>query len=98
MAKKTSCPVTRDQFRAHAKPIDITIKGQNLRVPVKYFSTGSLGWYLNNKMDVDLGGTSVSVQIGLNMTIIGSKELPEEPGAPPAAAPQTAAAPAGDGG
>ena len=85
MAKKTSCPITREQFSAHAKPIEITINGQSLRVPVKHFSTGSLGWYLNNKMDVDVGGTLVSVQIGLNMTIIGSKELPQDAGATPAA-------------
>jgi len=87
MAKKTTCPVTREQFRAHAKPVEITINGQSLKVPVKFFSTGSLGWYLNNKMDIDVGGTAVSVQIGLNMTIIGSKELPPDPAAPvPAAA------------
>jgi hypothetical protein len=86
MAKKTTCPVTRDQFRAHAKPIEITINGQTMKVPVKFFQTGSLGWYLNSKMDVDIGGTAVSVQIGLNMTIIGSKELPPEPGAPAAPA------------
>src|SRR4051812_48687969 len=93
MAKKTSCPITRDQFRAHAKPLELTINGQSLKVPVKFFQTGSLGWYLNNKIDVDIGGVSVSVQIGLNMTIIGSKELPGEPGAPPPAAPPPAAAP-----
>jgi hypothetical protein len=88
MAKKTSCPITRDQFRANAKAVQITLNGQSLNVPVKFFSTGSLGWYLNNKMDIDVGGTAVSVQIGLNMTIIGSKELPPDP-APAAAASST---------
>jgi hypothetical protein len=86
MAKKTSCPITRDQFRAHAKPVEIIINGQTMKVPVKFFQTGSLGWYLNGKMDLDIGGTSVSVQIGLNMTIIGSKELPPDPAAPAPAA------------
>ena len=64
MAKKTSCPITRDQFRAHAKPVEITINGQSLKVPVKFFQTGSLGWYLNNKIDVDVGArppTSICV-------------------------------------
>ena len=87
MAKKTSCPITRDQFRAHAKPVEININGQSMKVPVKFFQTGSLGWYLNGKMELDVGGTSVSVQIGLNMTIIGSKELPPDPAPPAAAAP-----------
>jgi hypothetical protein len=44
---------------------------------VKEFSTGSLGWYLNGKTTVEVGGTPVSVQIGLNLTIVGSKELPQ---------------------
>jgi hypothetical protein len=86
MAKKTSCPITREQFRAHAKPVEIIINGQSMKVPVKFFQTGSLGWYLNGKIDLDVGGTSVSVQIGLNMTIIGSKELPPDPAAPAASA------------
>ena len=45
---------------------------------VKEFSTGSLGWYLNGKATIDVGGTSVTVQIGMNMTIVGSKELPKD--------------------
>jgi hypothetical protein len=49
---------------------------------VKEFSTGSLGWYLSGKTSVSIGGTPVSVQIGLNLTIVGSKELPQEVEAP----------------
>ena len=77
MAKKTSCPITLADFRAHAKPIAVAI-GTNppLLADVKEFATGSLGWYLNGKTTIDIGGTLVSVQIGLNLTIIGSKELP----------------------
>lgn len=45
---------------------------------VKEFSTGSLGWYLNGKANVKVGEKSVSVQIGLNLTIVGSKELPKD--------------------
>jgi len=44
---------------------------------VKEFSTGSLGWNINAKTTIDVDGTSVPVQIGLNLTIIGSKELPK---------------------
>ena len=44
---------------------------------VKEFSTGSLGWYLNGKTIVKVGDKPVTVQIGLNMTIVGSKELPK---------------------
>ena len=44
---------------------------------VKEFSTGSLGWYLNAKTSVRIGDTPVSVQVGLNLTIVGSKEARE---------------------
>ena len=85
MAKKTTCPITRPQFRQAARPIEVTINGVPMRAEVKEFSTGSLGWYLNGKANVDLAGTSVAVQIGLNLTIVGSKELPQD-GATPSAA------------
>ncbi len=76
MAKKTSCPITREQFRSKAKQVPITIAGQNLAADVKEFSTGSLGWYLNGKTVIEIDGVPVSVQIGMNLTIVGSKELP----------------------
>jgi hypothetical protein len=78
MAKKTTCPISRKDFKAHATPIAITIADKHLQVPVKIFSTGSLGWYLNNKIDVMVNGVPVTVQIGLNMTIVGSKDLPPD--------------------
>ena len=80
MAKKTTCPVTRSDFRAKAKPVTVTINNIPLQAEVKEFSTGSLGWYLNGKTTIDVGGTPVSVQIGMNLTIVGSKELPREAG------------------
>ncbi len=76
MAKKTTCPVTRAEFREKAQPVAVTIDNQALQAAVKEFSTGSLGWYLNGKALIDVGGTKVSVQIGLNLTIVGSKDLP----------------------
>ena len=81
MAKKTSCPITRSEFHAQAKPIEVVINGVSMPAEVKEFSTGSLGWNVNNKMTVKIGEKSVTVQVGLNLTIIGSKELPAD-GAP----------------
>jgi hypothetical protein len=78
MAKKTSCPISRADFRAKAKAVSVTIGDQKLMAEVKEFSTGSLGWYLNGKTTIDIDGTPVSVQIGLNLTLVGSKELPRE--------------------
>jgi hypothetical protein len=75
MAKKTVCPISRAEFRNNAKPTSVTIAGVPLVADVKEFSTGSLGWYLNGKMTIEIAGQPVAVQIGMNMTIVGSKEL-----------------------
>jgi hypothetical protein len=73
---KTNCPVSRAEFHDHAKPVELTINGVPMQAEVKEFSTGSLGWYLNGKTTIEIDGVLVSVQIGLNLTIVGSKELP----------------------
>lgn len=75
---KTTCPITRPQFRDGAKPVEITINGVPMLADPKEFSTGSLGWYLNGKTVVDVNGTKVTVQVGVNLTVVGSKELPKD--------------------
>ena len=74
---KSNCPVTRAEFLNEARPVEITVNGIPMTAEVKEFSTGSLGWYLNGKTNVKVGEKSVSVQIGMNLTIVGSKELPK---------------------
>jgi len=95
MAKKSICPVTRSQFRDRAKPVTVTINDVPMVVPIKEFSTGSFGWYLNGKTVVDIDGTPVQVQLGLNLTVIGSKELPDAPEVPKVPVPQPAVAQTG---
>ena len=98
MPKSTHvCPITREQFRTAAKPVAVVINGKEMTAAPKEFSTGSLGWNINEKMQVEVGGHSVTVQVGLNLTVVGSKDLPQDrpagaPSAPPAAPP---AAPGG---
>lgn len=71
---KTTCPVTRPQFVEKAEPLKVVINGQELIAEVKEFSTGSFGWYLNGKILVPIDGKNVSVQVGMNMAVVGSKE------------------------
>ena len=78
MAIKTTCPVTRAQFQEKAEPLKVSINGQELLAEVKEFSTGSFGWYLNGKILVPIDGKTVSVQVGMNLTIVGSKETAKE--------------------
>jgi hypothetical protein len=76
--KKTLCPISRREFRQHARPVAVTINGVPLPAAAKEFSTGSLGWNINGKLSVEVGGKVVECQVGLNLTVIGSKELPIE--------------------
>lgn len=78
MAIKTNCPVSRAQFRAQAQPVEVVINGIPMTADVKEFSTGSLGWYLTGKTNLKVGDKSVSVQIGMNLTVVGSKDLPPD--------------------
>jgi hypothetical protein len=94
---KASLPITREQFRTSAKPITVVINGKEMTAAVKEFSTGSLGWNVNEKMQVEVGGHAVTVQVGLNLTIVGSKDLPQDRPAGPPSTP-AAAPPASPGG
>jgi len=71
---KSPCPVTLTQFLEKAEPVKVVINGQELLAEVKSFSTGSFGWYINGKIVVQVDGKPLSVQIGMNMTVVGSKE------------------------
>jgi hypothetical protein len=47
-------------------------------VLVREFSTGSVGFNVNAKGDLCIDGDHyVTVQIGANITVVGSKELPK---------------------
>jgi hypothetical protein len=74
MPPKTACPVSLTLFLEKAEPLRVSINGQEMLAEVKAFSTGSFGWYLNGKTVVTIEGKAVSVQIGMNLTVVGSKE------------------------
>jgi hypothetical protein len=71
---KTPCPITRAAFVEKAEPVKVVINGQEMLASVKEFSTGSFGWNLNAKTVVTVDGKALSVQIGMNLTVVGSKE------------------------
>jgi hypothetical protein len=71
---KSPCPLSQSRFLAAAEPLKISINNQEMLAEVKAFSTGSFGWYLNGKTTVMVDGKAVAVQIGMNLTIVGSKE------------------------
>ncbi|HMF12338.1 MAG TPA: hypothetical protein VKE94_08530 [Gemmataceae bacterium] len=74
-ATATVCPITRSDFLEHAKPLPVTVDGSKLPADVKEFSTRSLGWYTNAKSFATINGKTVKVQVQIQVTVIGSKEL-----------------------
>ena len=73
--KAANVGLTRASFRQDAKPVALVINGQTYAAEVKEFSTGSLGWNLNGKITLKVGDTLVTCQCGVNLTVVGSKEL-----------------------
>ncbi len=74
MAIQKKCPITREEFSSQAQQVKIVVDGKELEAEVKEFSTGSFGWYYNGKTTVMVDGKPLSVQVGLNLTVVGSKE------------------------
>ena len=74
--RKTYCPITRAQFTTVAKVLTVKVGDRDFLALPKEFSTGSLGWNVNDKITLDIGGTPVVVQVGMNLTLVGSKDLP----------------------
>ena len=77
-ATKTTCPVTRSEFLQHAQPILVKIGDrQAIALPRQSDNTGSLLWNSNEKITVELNGKLVTCQLGLNLTVVSSKDLPK---------------------
>ena len=71
---KTECPLTREHFRKAAKPLTLTIDGKTLVASVKEFSTGSFGWFTNDKLVIEVDGVPVKVQPSISLVVVGSKD------------------------
>lgn len=70
---KSACPITADEFLANAGALECNVGGTPLLAGAKLFSTGSFGFYAGQKIGVKIGGKIVMCQVGLNITVIGSK-------------------------
>jgi hypothetical protein len=74
MPPKTTCPISRADFLAKAETLKIDIGGFPMVAEPREFSTGSFGWYVNGKASLTVDGKSLSVQVGMNLIVVGSKE------------------------
>jgi hypothetical protein len=71
---KSPCPLSKTQFLEKAEAVKITIGTTEIIADKREFSTGSFGWYHNGKITITVDGKPISVQIGCNLTVVGSKE------------------------
>ena len=73
--KKDKKPaISRADFLKHATPLEVKIGDLPMGADVKEFSTGSFGWNINGKATIKVNGVAVPVQVGLNLTVINSKQ------------------------
>ena len=71
---KTPCPISKSQFLEKAEGVKVTLGGNEMLADKREFSTGSFGWYLSGKAMIRVDGKALAVQVGLNLTVVGSKE------------------------
>ena len=71
---KSPCPISKTQFLETADSVKITIGNSEIVADKREFSTGSFGWYYNGKTTVTVDGKPLAVQVGLNLTVVGSKD------------------------
>ncbi len=77
MPTKTTCPISREDFKAKAEPLRFDLAGSQIIAVPREFSTGSFGWYVSGKAPVTVDGKTLTVQIGMNLIVVGSKEIPK---------------------
>jgi hypothetical protein len=68
---------SKNEFMAGAQAFEIQVGDQKLLVEPKKFSTGSVGYFANGKLTMNIGGQLVKMQANVTLTAIGSKEWPE---------------------
>lgn len=71
---KTACPIDRAEFKQHASPVVFEIAGTQVTADPREFSTGSFGWYFTGKVTIEVNGKRLPVQVGCNLTVVGSKD------------------------
>jgi hypothetical protein len=72
---KTPCPIARKEFKDNAQSVTFEIAGTPVSADPREFSTGSFGWYFTGKVSITVNGKPLPVQVGCNLTVVGSKDV-----------------------
>ena len=65
--------VSREDFMSKVDDITVKIGDNTFVAKKKVFQSGSFGFNLTGKTHIVVDGKVVALQVGLNMTVIGSK-------------------------
>jgi hypothetical protein len=60
-------------FQEHAEKLTVDVLGNLATGEPRSFSSGNRGWYLGGKVEVMIGKKKLWANLGLNLTIVGSK-------------------------
>lgn len=71
---KTPCTITREEFLADAEALEIVLDGNTLTAEPKEFTSGGFGWYIGGRMGMPVGGRTITCQVGINVSVVNSKE------------------------
>jgi hypothetical protein len=74
---KTPCAIGRQEFKGNAQAVSFEIAGTPVSAEPREFSTGSFGWYYTGKVNIVVNGKTLPVQVGCNLTVVGSKDVKE---------------------
>jgi hypothetical protein len=69
--------LSREEFARNGGTVVVEIGGHKFLAEATTFSTRSLGWKLNGSYLTNVNGVPVKVQVGLNLTIANTKQLPD---------------------
>ena len=72
---KTPCQIGRKEFLDNASSVSFELAGNNVTADPREFNTGSFGWYFTGKVNIEVNGKKLPVQVGCNLTVVGSKEV-----------------------
>merc|ERR1712228_482268 len=70
--------MTRKAFLEAADAITVQIGENKMKVESRKFSTGSVGFYNQQKIVLNVGGQDLTLQCQINCTVLGSKEWVDE--------------------
>lgn len=73
------CQIGRQEFLTKAPVLSIKLTDGDIQLAhflgaPKEFSTGSFGWGVQQKQSIMINGKAVEVVVGMNLTIVKSKE------------------------